>query len=135
MSDFEESLSAEIATVNGKIDKVELEISSVETAITEAESHVLNNDNKEFWEPKLQQLREDKKQLREDKKQLRRKEEQLRDLVLLKEKQQQQPGNLCIVNILFCRFSSLFLFPLPHHILTTVCCEMVPDGGTHGKLF
>jgi hypothetical protein len=85
MSDFEESLSAEIATVNRKIDKVELEISSVETAITEAREHVLSNDNKEFWESELQQLREDKKQLREDKK-------QLRDLVLLKERQHQQSG-------------------------------------------
>ena len=103
MSDFEESLSAEIATVNRKIDKVELEISSVETAITEAREHVLSNDNKEFWESELQQLREDKKQLREDKK-------QLRDLVLLKERQHQQSGNLTILS---CPFSSLFLFPLP----------------------
>ena len=96
MSDFEESLSAEIATVNRKIDKVELEISSVETAITEAREHVLSNDNKEFWESELQQLREDKKQLR--------------DLVLLKERQHQQSGNLTILS---CPFSSLFLFPLP----------------------
>jgi len=110
MSDFEESLSAEIATVNGKIDKVELEISSVETAITEAREHVLSNDNKEFWESELQQLREDKKQLREDKKQLREDKKQLRDLVLLKERQHQQSGNLTILS---CPFSSLFLFPLP----------------------
>ena len=54
MSDFE-SLRAEIATVNEKIDKVEEEISSVDTAITEARGHVLNNDNKEFWESELVQ--------------------------------------------------------------------------------
>ena len=41
MSQIEESLSAEIATVNTKIDKVEVDI-------TEAEEHVLAHDNKEF---------------------------------------------------------------------------------------
>ena len=73
MSQIEESLSAEIATVNTKIDKVEEDI-------TEARGHVLNNDNKEFWEPELQQLRRKEEQLREEKK-------QLRDIELEKEKQ------------------------------------------------
>ena len=80
MSDFEESLSAEIATVNTKIDKVEEDI-------TEAEGHVLDNDNKEFWDPKLQQLRRKENQLRRKEEQLREEKKQLRDIELEKEKQ------------------------------------------------
>ena len=91
MSQIEESLSAKIATVNTKIDKVEEDI-------TEAKGHVLDNDNKEFWEPKLQQLREEEKQLWDKKKQLL--EEKLRDIV---EKNKQRTGKY------------VFLSPPPPH--------------------
>jgi len=98
MSQIEESLSAEIATVNTKIDKVEEDIK-------EARGHVLNNDNKEFWEPELQQLRRKEEQLREEKK-------QLRDIEL--EKVKQRTGKYVFL-------SSHLL--IPHHACPfNICC-------------